>query len=272
MTVILCGGPHRGAGDGEGILKHARTPLVNQVGKDTLPQLLALLGRATVLLTPDSGPAHMATMVNTPVIGLYAATNPARSGPVPVAALVRGCLRCGGAEVFGQTGERAGLDHENRAARRNGPDRSRRGHRQADELLALSPLRGSHERHPGADLPGELLDKITILRIKAARMSDPAKVANVKHELSLLEKTWKDSGAAAVNLGTAEADLTRSTRNSGSSRTRSATRNAPSASGEKFIELARAVYFTNDERAAIKRRVNTLLGSTIVEEKSYKQY
>ena len=57
--------------------------------------------------------------------------------------------------------------------------------------------------------PGELLDKITILRIKAARMSDAAKVANVKHELALLEKTWKDSGAAAVDLGTEEANLTR---------------------------------------------------------------
>ena len=44
--------------------------------------------------------------------------------------------------------------------------------------------------------PGELLDKITILRIKAARMSDAAKVANVRHELALLEKTWKDCGAA----------------------------------------------------------------------------
>ena len=63
------------------IAKLARAPLVNQVAKDTLPQLLGLLGRATVLLTPDSGPAHMATMVETPVIGLYAATNPERSGP-----------------------------------------------------------------------------------------------------------------------------------------------------------------------------------------------
>jgi len=82
MTVILCGGPSTVERQmAEAILKHAHTPLVNQVGRDTLPQLLALLGRATVLLTPDSGPAHMATMVNTPVIGLYAATNPARSGP-----------------------------------------------------------------------------------------------------------------------------------------------------------------------------------------------
>jgi len=49
--------------------------------KDTLPALLATLSRAVALVTPDSGPAHMATAVGTPVIGLYAATNPARSGP-----------------------------------------------------------------------------------------------------------------------------------------------------------------------------------------------
>jgi heptosyltransferase I len=58
-----------------------KSSLVNQVGCDTLPQLQALLGRATVLVAPDSGPVHMATMAGTPVIGLYAATNPARSGP-----------------------------------------------------------------------------------------------------------------------------------------------------------------------------------------------
>jgi heptosyltransferase I len=59
----------------------ARAAIVNQVGKDTLPQLLGLLSQSTVLLSPDSGPAHMATMVGLPVIGLYAATNPARAGP-----------------------------------------------------------------------------------------------------------------------------------------------------------------------------------------------
>jgi heptosyltransferase I len=82
LRVILTGGPaplEREMADA--ILAAARVPIVDQVGKDTLPQLLALLARATVLLTPDSGPAHMATMVDTPVIGLYAATNPARSGP-----------------------------------------------------------------------------------------------------------------------------------------------------------------------------------------------
>jgi heptosyltransferase I len=82
MRVILAGGPselehHTGVA----IEQASGAPLTNQVGRDTLPELLALLARATVLLTPDSGPAHMATMVGTPVIGLYAATNPARSGP-----------------------------------------------------------------------------------------------------------------------------------------------------------------------------------------------
>jgi heptosyltransferase I len=66
---------------GAAIEQAAHAPLINQIGKDTLPQLLALLGRARAIVTPDSGPAHMATMVGTPVIGLYAATNPARSGP-----------------------------------------------------------------------------------------------------------------------------------------------------------------------------------------------
>ena len=82
MRVILCGGP--GALEREmaqSIAKHASVPVIDQVGRDTLPQLLALLARATALVSPDSGPAHMATMVGTPVIGLYAATNPARSGP-----------------------------------------------------------------------------------------------------------------------------------------------------------------------------------------------
>jgi heptosyltransferase I len=82
MRVILTGGPgeaERAAG--AHIERACAAPLLNQIGQDTLPQLLALLARAHVLLTPDSGPAHMATMVGTKVIGLYAATNPQRSGP-----------------------------------------------------------------------------------------------------------------------------------------------------------------------------------------------
>ena len=120
--------------------------------------------------------------------------------------------------------------------------------------------------------PGEMLDKITILRIKAARMSDPQKVANVKHELALLEKTWKDSGAAAVNIGDEEANLTRVNEQLWVIEDEIRDEERAKRFGEKFIELARAVYVTNDERAAIKKRINSAMGSTIVEEKSYQSY
>jgi len=117
-----------------------------------------------------------------------------------------------------------------------------------------------------------MLDKITILRIKAARMSDAAKVANVKHELALLEKIWKDSGAAAVDLGDEEANLTRVNEALWVIEDDIRDEERAGRFGDRFVELARAVYITNDERAAIKKRVNTLLGSSIVEEKSYKPY
>jgi heptosyltransferase I len=82
MRVILCGGPSVIEREmAEQIVRRCDVSLIDQVGKDTLPQMLALMSRATVLLTPDSGPVHMATMVNLPVVGLYAATNPERSGP-----------------------------------------------------------------------------------------------------------------------------------------------------------------------------------------------
>ncbi|HEX3948293.1 MAG TPA: glycosyltransferase family 9 protein [Steroidobacteraceae bacterium] len=82
MQIVLAGGrsPEE-ASMGTSIAAAARSPLRNQIGKDTLPQLLGLMSQSTVLLTPDSGPAHMASMVGLPVIGLYAATNPQRAGP-----------------------------------------------------------------------------------------------------------------------------------------------------------------------------------------------
>jgi len=82
LRVLICGG--RSALEqeyGARIAELMREPCVNLVGQDTLLEMLATLQRSTVLLSPDSGPAHMATTVGTPVVGLYAATNPARSGP-----------------------------------------------------------------------------------------------------------------------------------------------------------------------------------------------
>jgi heptosyltransferase I len=82
MRVLICGGRSElELTYGARIAELMRSPVTNLVGKDTLLELLATLARATAVLTPDSGPAHMATTVGTPVLGLYAATNPARTGP-----------------------------------------------------------------------------------------------------------------------------------------------------------------------------------------------
>lgn len=120
--------------------------------------------------------------------------------------------------------------------------------------------------------PGELLEKITILRIKAARMSDPARLANVRVELELLERTWQDSGAAAATAAADEAALQKVNEALWDIEDRIRDKEAAREFDAAFIELARAVYVTNDERAAIKKRINAALGSRLVEEKSYKPY
>jgi Family of unknown function (DUF6165) len=120
--------------------------------------------------------------------------------------------------------------------------------------------------------PGELLDKITILRIKVARIQDAAKLANVKRELSLLEQTWKDSGAAAHDVALDERALENVNGRLWDIEDRIRDKEAHQTFDREFIELARAVYICNDERAAIKKRINLQLGSRLIEEKSYKQY
>jgi hypothetical protein len=117
--------------------------------------------------------------------------------------------------------------------------------------------------------PGELIDKLTILRLKEERMTDPAKVANVRTEMAALTKTansqippsveltalWEDLYVINGDLWVIEDDI----------------RDCENAKnfGEDFIRLARAVYITNDRRADVKKKINLLLGSTLIEEKSY---
>ena len=120
--------------------------------------------------------------------------------------------------------------------------------------------------------PGELLDKITILEIKAERIHKPEKVANVRHELELLSKVWSDF----VTEDKVVADLHRQlkTINEELWEIEDDIRDEERQNrfGEKFIALARAVYVTNDKRAQAKKEVNLHLGSEIIEEKSYRNY
>jgi hypothetical protein len=117
--------------------------------------------------------------------------------------------------------------------------------------------------------PGELIDKLTILRLKEERISDPVKVANVAIEKTVLMATadanipsnaeldthWEELYQVNNELWIIEDDI----------------RECEKAKdfGDEFIRLARAVYITNDRRADIKKKINILLGSALVEEKSY---
>jgi len=128
---------------------------------------------------------------------------------------------------------------------------------------------------------GELLDKITILRIKARRMQDPAKLDNVRRELQALERTGERAlGGAGAQAG-AGGGGTLSAQVAALEQVNAALwdiedrireHEAAQRFDAAFIELARAVYLRNDERAAIKRRINLALGSKLIEEKSYRPY
>jgi hypothetical protein len=120
--------------------------------------------------------------------------------------------------------------------------------------------------------PGELVDKITILEIKTERIEDPAKLVNVRRELDILRAVHADHrvgteetirlGDRLKNVNERLWDL--------EDQIRDLERRGDFGPG--FVEAARSIYRTNDERAALKRDINLHLGSAIVEEKSYADY
>ncbi|GGL54637.1 DUF6165 family protein [Wenxinia marina] len=118
---------------------------------------------------------------------------------------------------------------------------------------------------------GELIDKITILRIKSERIADEAKLANVRRELSVLQAV-ADKLPDTPDLPVLEDELMGINTRLWVIEDDIRECEARGDFGPDFIALARAVYRTNDRRADAKRRINELLGSTIVEEKSYADY
>jgi hypothetical protein len=119
---------------------------------------------------------------------------------------------------------------------------------------------------------GELIDKITILEIKSERMADAAKLANVRDELELLNALWKGDPASATDISAERAELKRINEALWEIEDEIRLKERDQAFDARFIELARAVYHTNDKRAAVKRAINQKLGSRLVEEKSYQDY
>jgi len=119
---------------------------------------------------------------------------------------------------------------------------------------------------------GELIDKITILEIKSRRITDAAKLANVRNELELLNATWAADQASQTDISDARARLLAVNEQLWDIEDRIRLKEKAQAFDQEFIELARSVYFRNDERAAFKREINLKLGSQLVEEKSYQDY
>jgi hypothetical protein len=119
---------------------------------------------------------------------------------------------------------------------------------------------------------GELIDKITILEIKSERMTDAAKLANVRDELQLLNALWAGDPASRTDIAAERAELKRINEALWEIEDEIRVKERDQAFDARFIELARAVYHTNDKRAAVKRAINLKLGSRLVEEKSYQDY
>ena len=119
---------------------------------------------------------------------------------------------------------------------------------------------------------GELVDKITILQIKAERIEDPNKLANVNHELTVLSQTLHRELPASTELDALTAELKSINESLWEIEDDIRACEAAKDFTARFIELARAVYITNDKRAAVKKQINVLTGSTVVEEKSYTEF
>ena len=119
---------------------------------------------------------------------------------------------------------------------------------------------------------GELLDKIAILQIKSERMSDAAKLANVRNELAALETTWAAHPAAAQDIAALRADLKAVNERLWVIEDDIRLKEKAQAFDAAFVRLARSVYFENDTRARVKKDINLALGSAYVEEKSYQDY
>jgi uncharacterized protein YukE len=119
---------------------------------------------------------------------------------------------------------------------------------------------------------GEFLDKLTILEIKSQRIQDPAKVKNVRKELQLLHDAWASSQLSHKDISSQLRALKEVNETLWDIEDQIRRKEAEQLFDDQFVQLARSVYQYNDRRADIKRELNRILGSGLVEEKSYPDY
>jgi hypothetical protein len=119
---------------------------------------------------------------------------------------------------------------------------------------------------------GELIDKITILEIKEQRLASPVAVANVRSELAALSRAFAELTPVPAGLDALKRDLKAINDALWDIENRTRAKEAAKVFDQEFIELTRSVYLNNDKRAGIKRQINELLNSGLVEEKQYTPY
>ena len=119
---------------------------------------------------------------------------------------------------------------------------------------------------------GELIDKITILEIKEQRLTSPAAVANVRKELAALVRALAGLDPAPAALDGLKRELKALNETLWDIENRTRAKEAAKTFDQEFIELTRSVYLNNDKRAGIKRRINEVLNSGLIEEKQYTSY
>ena len=120
--------------------------------------------------------------------------------------------------------------------------------------------------------PGELIDKITILEIKLASIKDEAKLANVRREYDILINTFRVNIAETDDLRALVDELRAANQKIWDIEDDIRELERAKDFGDRFVAVARSVYRSNDARAATKRKINELLNSVIIEEKSYADY
>jgi len=120
--------------------------------------------------------------------------------------------------------------------------------------------------------PGELLDKITILEIKSERIESTEKKANVNKELAMLNSVWAEAVTEDEEIKAMRSEMKSINETLWVIEDDVRDEERDKRFETRFIELARSVYVTNDQRADVKKRINLYLKSDIVEEKSYQDY
>ena len=119
---------------------------------------------------------------------------------------------------------------------------------------------------------GELVDKISILKIKKKKILNKAKQTNIIKELNFLEKIYKSNFTKNKKIKLYEKELIKINKNLWEIEDQIRNCESKKNFNEIFINLARAVYLNNDKRAIVKKKINLLTKSRIVEEKLYKSY